>query len=287
MTEPQIPPALAAFLTTDLPEPLKALAGIAVSAVEETRDLPHRIGSLPTSLVTMVASKSLRVQQQYADWVAKGEDFLSSLSEPADDIPEWATFDEDLPRPPAADMAAAATVAATVADLEPAPGSWPGEGAAAPAKKVPPVKKSAPAKKTAPAKKSAPAKTAPPAKRAPATVTDASVTPATTLPTKLPTHKGPAKKSPAKKAPAKKAPTTASSADAVAPLLPPRRSAPATRTGPEVMPEFDTLTIPQLRARLKTLKVDELRELVEHEQGAGGRKPIINMLQARIETLTS
>ena len=46
-------------------------------------------------------------------------------------------------------------------------------------------------------------------------------------------------------------------------------------------------TIPQLRARLKTLKVDELRQLVAHEQGAAGRKPIINMLQARIETLTS
>lgn len=361
MPESPVPPSVAAFFPADLPSPLKALAGIAVTMVHDVKHLPERALQLPGSVLTHLAAKSLKVQQQYADWVAVGEQFLGSLQEPSEEIPPWATFDEDLPAPEAPAREAAApmrglgpgsafdlqpdelppvTLAAdadrtasgrtasssTASDGTASEGTAPMEPQAA--TKAPPRKsaeKAAPARKAAAAKKAAPAKTAEPTSKAARTKIAAPVTKAAKAPgrKKTPTNDAPgsnvatigARQVPAS---ATGAPDAAPSATPIAAPEPdPSATAAATKTAaaqprgsstastrpqdtneaaappqdpsgasaPQSLPDFDHLTIPQLRTRLKTLRTAELTELIAYEQSARNRAPVVGMLRARLETL--
>ncbi len=49
------------------------------------------------ALVTAVMQRSLQAQQQYTELVTKGEQLINMLRGPSENVPEWATFDEDLP----------------------------------------------------------------------------------------------------------------------------------------------------------------------------------------------
>jgi hypothetical protein len=55
--------------------------------------------------------------------------------------------------------------------------------------------------------------------------------------------------------------------------------------GPNIMPGYGTLTIPQLRGRLRYLGVDDLRALLAWEQAHGDRPPYVTMLTNRIATI--
>jgi len=55
--------------------------------------------------------------------------------------------------------------------------------------------------------------------------------------------------------------------------------------GPNVMPSYATLTIPQLRGRLRYLGADDLRALLAWEQAHGDRPPYVTMLSNRIATV--
>ncbi|OLT15106.1 hypothetical protein BJF78_16900 [Pseudonocardia sp. CNS-139] len=55
-------------------------------------------------------------------------------------------------------------------------------------------------------------------------------------------------------------------------------------TGPNVLPEYGTLTIPQLRGRLRHLSVDDLRALLAWETTHEDRPPYVTMLSNRITT---
>jgi hypothetical protein len=57
-------------------------------------------------------------------------------------------------------------------------------------------------------------------------------------------------------------------------------------TGPNVMPGYGTLTIPQLRGRLRYLGVNDLRALLVWEQAHGDRPPYVTMLSNRIAAVT-
>jgi hypothetical protein len=61
---------------------------------------------------------------------------------------------------------------------------------------------------------------------------------------------------------------------------------PAPVTGPNVLPEYSSMTIPQLRGRLRHLSVDDLRALLEWETGHENRPPYVTMLSNRITTVT-
>ena len=74
--------------------------------------------SLPVTMVSQALQLSMRLQQQMTELAIKGDDALSTLR-PAEESPEWATFDED----DAADQYDASTVKrsrfdATEADLD-------------------------------------------------------------------------------------------------------------------------------------------------------------------------
>ncbi|MBB4968462.1 lipid droplet-associated protein [Saccharothrix violaceirubra] len=54
---------------------------------------------------------------------------------------------------------------------------------------------------------------------------------------------------------------------------------------PGVLPNYDELSLPQLRARLRTLRVDELESLLAYERSHAGRPEFTGMLSRRIANL--
>ncbi len=56
---------------------------------------------------------------------------------------------------------------------------------------------------------------------------------------------------------------------------------------PSPMPGYDELTLAQLRAKLRTLSVERLEALLEHEQRHRNRAPFVTMLGNRITTVRS
>lgn len=78
------------------PYGVRLLVGAAVTAIEETRRLPQTILTYPMTVVSQVAHLVMKVQQDVADLVNRGDEALESLFPPKDEKPEWATFDEDL-----------------------------------------------------------------------------------------------------------------------------------------------------------------------------------------------
>ena len=63
-------------------------------------------------------------------------------------------------------------------------------------------------------------------------------------------------------------------------------TAASTDDGPDVLPGYAGLTIPQLRGRLRHLGVGDLRELLAWEQAHGDRPPYVTMLSNRIATVS-
>jgi len=56
--------------------------------------------------------------------------------------------------------------------------------------------------------------------------------------------------------------------------------------GPDVLPGYGSLTIPQLRGKLRHLGVDDLRALLAWERSHGDRPPYVTMLGNRIAAVT-
>ncbi|MHA6620189.1 lipid droplet-associated protein [Pseudonocardia sp. DLS-67] len=69
---------------------------------------------------------------------------------------------------------------------------------------------------------------------------------------------------------------------------PPERTGPAEpeASGPNALPGYQELTIPQLRGRLRHLSPDDLRALLEWETRHENRAPFVTMLSNRITTVT-
>lgn len=78
------------------PYGVRLLIGAAVTAIEETRKLPQTILTYPMTVISQVAHLVMKVQQDVADLVNRGDETLEGLFPPKDEQPEWATFDEDL-----------------------------------------------------------------------------------------------------------------------------------------------------------------------------------------------
>lgn len=78
------------------PYGVRLLVGAAVTAFEETRKLPQTILMYPMTVASQVAHLVMKMQQDVADLVNKGDEALEQLFPPKEEQPEWATFDEDL-----------------------------------------------------------------------------------------------------------------------------------------------------------------------------------------------
>lgn len=60
---------------------------------------------------------------------------------------------------------------------------------------------------------------------------------------------------------------------------------PVAGPGPAGITNYDELSLPQLRARLRTFSVAELEELLEHERSHANRPSFVGMLTRRIATV--
>lgn len=54
---------------------------------------------------------------------------------------------------------------------------------------------------------------------------------------------------------------------------------------PAALPNYDELTLPQVRARMRRLDVDQLTEVLEYERAHGDRPAFVGMLTRRLATL--
>ncbi|MGX9670831.1 lipid droplet-associated protein [Mycobacterium sp. HM-7] len=78
------------------PYGVRLLVGAAATALEETIRLPQTILTYPMTLASQLAQLVMKMQQDLAELVNKGDETLEQWFPPKDEQPEWATFDEDL-----------------------------------------------------------------------------------------------------------------------------------------------------------------------------------------------
>ena len=77
------------------PYGVRLLVGAAATALEETRRLPQTIVMYPMTVVSQVAQLVMKMQQDVAGLVIKGDETLEQFFPPKDEQADWATFDED------------------------------------------------------------------------------------------------------------------------------------------------------------------------------------------------
>jgi hypothetical protein len=197
------------------PYGVRLLVGAAVIAIEETRRLPQTILMYPMTVASTVAGIVMKVQQDLADLVNKGDSALEMIFPPKDENPDWATFDEDLEPAPSSDGERRTEGRfALYSVTDPINGIDDSDAG-------PPVKKARPAAKKAAAKKAAPA-------------------------------------------------TRSVAAPPVAADL-----------------DYDSLTLAQLRARMTSLSVPDLRALLAYEEAGKARAPFQTLLANRITRATA
>ncbi|MGY1841229.1 MULTISPECIES: lipid droplet-associated protein [unclassified Modestobacter] len=85
-------------MAREIPEVVRAAAGLAATVLDEARKLPETLPGLPVRLIGQALQTSLRLQQQYSGLVARGDELFTGLRGDAE--PGMATFDDDLPAPP-------------------------------------------------------------------------------------------------------------------------------------------------------------------------------------------
>lgn len=83
-------------MSTPIPPPLRAAAGLAALAIDSVRKVPQQLVGLPVLAVSTALQASLKAQQAYAELVARGDEVLGQLRGQQD--APWATFDDDPPR---------------------------------------------------------------------------------------------------------------------------------------------------------------------------------------------
>lgn len=86
-------------MSREIPELVRAAAGLAATVLDEARKLPETLPGLPVRLIGLAMQQAMKVQQQYAGLVARGDELFTGLR--GEDEPGLATFDDDEPLPAA------------------------------------------------------------------------------------------------------------------------------------------------------------------------------------------
>src|SRR3954454_3190175 len=85
----------AVHMAREIPEVVRAAAGLAATVLNEARKLPEMLPGLPVRVIGLAMQKAMWLQQQYTGLVARGDELFTGLR--GEDEPGLATFDEDLP----------------------------------------------------------------------------------------------------------------------------------------------------------------------------------------------
>ncbi|MGY1751692.1 hypothetical protein [Blastococcus sp. SYSU D01042] len=80
-------------MAREIPEVVRAAAGLAATVVDEARKLPETLPGLPVRIIGMAMQHAMKVQQQYAGLVARGDELFTGIRGEAE--PGLATFDDD------------------------------------------------------------------------------------------------------------------------------------------------------------------------------------------------
>jgi hypothetical protein len=242
-------------MTREIPGPLRAAAGLAAVAVDEARRLPSRLAGLPVLAVGAAMQASMRAQQRYAELLGRGDQVLAHLRE-SDEQPPWARFDEDdgeRPEPAAGgyDDDGSTDWPFTDDEVEARLADLDAEPADTPDGDVEAV--------YAPAAD-------------PATPDLASTSADT-----VNGHRAGGAALLNSDKPAKKATKAGKSTRAARPKK--------AESGDLPLANYDSLTLPQLRARISKLTTTELTALLDHERRHAARPPYLTMLENRLTRL--
>lgn len=266
-----------------LPLPVRLAAGLVATAVEQARDLPRLVIEFPVTAVSQALQASMRVQQRVTELAIKGDRALGALR-PVEEKPSWATFDED--------ERSRANGVSTVTELRPAPRP--------PAPRVPAespepadVVPGWPASTRNGVSGTARTETDDLAPPRPATAGTATTDETTTGATTTGTDTGTG--TPADEADA--APADGHGVATPDEPVDPARAAELVASAPvdhpaaepadnEVLPGYATMSIAQLRGKLRTLSLDQLRALLAWERTHDDRPAYVTMLSNRITTVT-
>src|ERR1700712_3625594 len=83
----------AVAMSREIPEPVRAVAGLAATVFDEARRLPETLPGLPVRALGLAMQLSMKLQQHYAGLVARGDELLTGLR--GEDEPGLAPFDDD------------------------------------------------------------------------------------------------------------------------------------------------------------------------------------------------
>jgi hypothetical protein len=81
-------------MAREIPEVVRAAAGLAATVLDEARKLPETLPGLPVRVLGLAMQHAMKVQQQYAGFVARGDELFTGLR--GEDEPGLATFDDDV-----------------------------------------------------------------------------------------------------------------------------------------------------------------------------------------------
>ncbi|WP_279106952.1 lipid droplet-associated protein [Gordonia paraffinivorans] len=247
------------------PYPARIAAGLIVTAIEETRKLPSLLITLPMTAISQTLQAGMRAQQNIAELAIKGDAALEMLFDKPTEQPAWAVFDEDETPGPDADAHLAgdapiesshATATATENESS---------------EKKSTEKKSTEKKSTEGEQPVAAATTTPAETEVDAEASDAELA--------APPRADAGRFALYSSAPEEVVEKAEKKVTTAAP-----KPASSNGSAPEivVMIDYDSLTLAQLRARLRSVGVDDLTALVDYEKANRGRAPFITMLENRI-----
>src|SRR5215207_10504731 len=81
-------------MAREIPEVVRAAAGLAATVLDEARKLPETLPGLPVRVLGLAMQQAMKVQQQYAGFVARGDELFTGIR--GEDEPGLATFDDDV-----------------------------------------------------------------------------------------------------------------------------------------------------------------------------------------------
>ena len=86
-------------MSREIPEPVRAAAGLAATVLDEVKKLPETLPGIPVRAVGLAMQAALKLQQEYAGLVARGDELFTGIR--GENEPGLATFDdeEETPEP--------------------------------------------------------------------------------------------------------------------------------------------------------------------------------------------
>ncbi|WP_324276154.1 hypothetical protein [Blastococcus brunescens] len=66
-------------MAREIPEVVRAAAGLAATVLDEARKLPETLPGLPVRVIGLAMQHAMKVQQQYAELVARGDELFTGL----------------------------------------------------------------------------------------------------------------------------------------------------------------------------------------------------------------